>query len=98
MDHFAGEPTGAMFAIAVARGAKAERRIGFVDGWQYLPRPPFEDKGTGEVVSCWSSNRGASTFCVICWLPFLVLDWQCVLLLVQFGLGLFEVFSLQEWT
>ncbi len=79
---------GAMFAVTVVRGAKAEHGIGFIDGWHHLIQPPFEGKGTGEVFCCRCSNSSAGTFCV------LVIDGCCALLLVLFGLGLLEVFRL----
>ena len=87
-----------MFAIMVARGAEAEHGIGFVDGWHHLIRPSFEDKGTREVVRSWRGNRGASTFRVTGCLPFLGADGHDALLSFLFGLGLLEVFGLQEWT
>ena len=94
MDHFAGGSTGAVFAITVARGAEAELRIGFVDGWHHLIRPTFEDKGTCEVVRCWRGDRGASTFRVVGCLSFLGVNRRDALMLFQFGLGLLEVVSL----
>ncbi len=80
MDHFARGTAGAMFAIAVARSAEAERRIGFVDGWHHLVRPSFKDKGAREVLCCWRGDRGAGTFRVAGRMAFLCVGGRNALL------------------